>query len=759
MTDMMSQRNRQENSLRNLYYVLYRHKTRVLASFFCIVALVSLYTLLASEVYRSDAKLMVNLGRESVSLDPTATTGQIVPMERDRESEINSEIELLNNRELAENVVDAFGVDNFLNGPEETPARDAPLLKVISSRVKGFIKLPFSVLGQFVDLINGPDPNAQAKRRDMAVQTFVKTLKVEGNKKSNIISMSYEALSARQSKEIIEKTIGFYLENHINAHRTKGSYQFFDRQKENLQVSLAQTEEDLRGLKNKTGTASIQEQRHILLERIGGVQRELEETESSAAASAARVKALKASIAGLPGTLQKDETTGFANSAADGMRKQIYDLQLKEQELLSTFTENSIPVEEVRRQIREGRALLSKAEQQKQVTRGINENYQKMQLDLLTEESNLSSLQARAQVLKTQLERGRGELNNLNDTEMRLAQLERALEEQKSQLHKYSDSRDQARIDEALEMGKISNISVVQAASYPVKPIRPKVLLNLAMGLFLGVLGGIGLAFLAEHLDHTLKRVEDVETTLDLPVLAALPHIEAANGTGGLHAYDANLTETREKLKPSCGFGEGNSLGGGVLCYPGGDRDLPRVIGLTSCNQGEGVSTVGAQLALEIAKNVGGRVLLVDANLRFPGQQLKFGIKLSPGLIDLVSNGRGGANYIQSTKLENLDLLTAGDGNRSLLLSEFRRLADSIPALRREYSHIIFDLPALSEDSPAIHCAALMDGALLVVEAEATRREVVTRAKEELLKANVNLLGVILNKRRLHIPEWLYRRL
>ena len=72
------------------------------------------------------------------------------------------------------------------------------------------------------------------------------------------------------------KLIGFYLDKHINAHRTSGSYQFFEQQKETLQSSLARTEENLLALKNRTGTASIQEQRHILLERTGGMQKELE---------------------------------------------------------------------------------------------------------------------------------------------------------------------------------------------------------------------------------------------------------------------------------------------------------------------------------------------------------------------------------------------------------------------------------------------------------------------------------------------------
>ncbi len=218
------------------------------------------------------------------------------------------------------------------------------------------------------------------------------------------------------------------------------------------------------------------------------MRKELDETETASAASAARVKALKVSLAGLPSTLQKDKTTGFANSAADGMRKQIYDLELKEQELLSTFTEKSIPVKEIRRQIQEGRALLSKAEQTKQVTFGINENYQKVQLDLLTEESNLSSLQAKVTVLKTQIWNGRGELSALNDTEMQLAQLERDLETQKSNYRKYSDSLEQARIDQALEMEKILEHQYRAAGNIPSETDRASQAGETCLGSFPGSL-------------------------------------------------------------------------------------------------------------------------------------------------------------------------------------------------------------------------------------------------------------------------------
>ncbi len=430
----MAQQNYPETSIRDFYNVLFRNKRKMLAFFFSVMIVVILVTFLGSEVYESDAVLMVRVGRESVTLDPTAATGQIVNIGPERENEINSETEILKSRELAEKVVDAVGVKLIMEGAEETLSPGDPPLKIVRYWVRQAVKFPFSMAANLFISNDTSIPAVQLEEREKAIRALIKILDIEATKKSDIISIGYRTNDPQLAHDVLNRLVGFYLEKHINVHRTTGSYQFFDQQKESLQSSLARTEEELKSLKNKTGTASIQDQRLILLQRIGGMQTELEQTESSAAASSARVKALKGFLAGLPGTLQKDETTGFANSAADGMRKQIYELQLKEQELLSTFTENSIPVQEVRRQIREGQPLLSKAEQTRQVTKGINENYQKIQLDLLTEESNLSSLQAKAEVLKRQLESGRGELNLLNDTEMRLAQLEREARNAKVEL-------------------------------------------------------------------------------------------------------------------------------------------------------------------------------------------------------------------------------------------------------------------------------------------------------------------------------------
>ena len=98
-----------EKSIRDICYVLFRHQRKFLLFFLIVMAPVTLWTLIAPEIYQSNAKLLVRLGRESVTLDPTATTGPIISVGQSRENEIKSELEILKSQELVENVVDAIG--------------------------------------------------------------------------------------------------------------------------------------------------------------------------------------------------------------------------------------------------------------------------------------------------------------------------------------------------------------------------------------------------------------------------------------------------------------------------------------------------------------------------------------------------------------------------------------------------------------------------------------------------------------------------
>ena len=499
-------------SLRDVYYVLFRHKWRVILFFLAVIATVTLGTFLSAKIYQSEAKLLVRLGRESVSLDPTATTGQVISVGHSRETEINSELEILKSREIVEKVVDTIGLAAFLKNSEEK------------------IKKATSHTGTSLETTN--EVSRLLSDRDKTIRAVMENLKIKVLKSSNILSLSYEGRSPKLAQSVLAKLIDFYLDKHVTVHRTAKSYEFFSQQTDQLRATLAQTEENLRKLKNKTGIASLEDQQRVLLTRINDLQRETELTDSALAASEAKVLAMEKTLSDLPSTMVTGETGGVGNYGADLMRSRLYELKLKEQDILSKYTEKSVPVQEIRRQIAEAEALIAKEESTRtQVTRGLNEAYKQAQLALVAEKGTLSSLQAKAKVLRKQLANARNELKILNDNGVRIAELQREIQIQDANYHKYSQNFEQARVDQALETKKISNISVVQPPTYPLRPIRPRKALNLALGLFLGMVGGIGLAFFSEHLDHTFKKPEDIEEKLKLPMLASIPSSRDQHGS------------------------------------------------------------------------------------------------------------------------------------------------------------------------------------------------------------------------------------
>jgi uncharacterized protein involved in exopolysaccharide biosynthesis len=512
-------------SLRDFFYVLFRHKKKIIFFFLAVTIAVALATFLATRIYRTDAKLMVRIGRENATLDPTAATGQVMPVIKSQESEVNSEIEILKSRELAEKVVDTFGPKAILEGFQGQSGEKAssPIKEKLQEFSKSF-KEAKKALGNFLIRLGIYNPLSD---RDEAIIEFRKNFAVEVTKGNNILFLSYEGPEARLSQNILKKMIDFHLEKHITVYRTSGSYEFFDKQLDQLRNEVSKTTEELKKLKSKTGVSSLEDQRRILMNRTGGLQQEHEATQAALAISRARIQELNGKLAGLSPTLVTQETTGTGNFAADQMRSRLYELQLKEQEILSKYTEKSVVVKELRRQIAEAQALLGKEEPTRtQVTTGINMAYQDLNLELIKETANRSSLEAKAGVIKSQLRDARSEMAELNQTEVLMAGLQRELNLLEAKYRKYSENLEQARIDQALESYKISNISVVQGPTTSPEVIRPRRVMNIAVGFFLGIFGGIGLAFFSESLDHSLKKPRDVEEKLNLPTLASIPVIK-----------------------------------------------------------------------------------------------------------------------------------------------------------------------------------------------------------------------------------------
>lgn len=181
-------------------------------------------------------------------------------------------------------------------------------------------------------------------------------------------------------------------------------------------------------------------------------------------------------------------------------------------------------------------------------------------------------------------------------------------------------------------------------------------------------------------------------------------------------------------------------------------------LGVTSCYPGEGVSTVAVQLSVAAAAT-GMRVLLVDLNWKRPTIHTTFGVQRGPGLSEALANEGRQVAPVQDSQIPNLSLLTVGNfvGDFNLAIS-LERMAGLIRSLQ-DYDLIVFDLCESAEAGPSLSLSSLLEGVLLVIEAERVRWEVALRVKELLIRSGVNVLGAVLNKRRQRIPRWLYRTL
>jgi Mrp family chromosome partitioning ATPase len=188
-------------------------------------------------------------------------------------------------------------------------------------------------------------------------------------------------------------------------------------------------------------------------------------------------------------------------------------------------------------------------------------------------------------------------------------------------------------------------------------------------------------------------------------------------------------------------------------------EEAPRVVVFAGIDHGNGCSSICAHTAEALQQNLAGTVCLVEANFRSPSLPKLYGIKNHSGLTDALL-GKGPIRSFAKPVKDNLYLMSSGSlvgDSHGLLNSD--RLRDRFDELRIEFDYVVVDAPPLTRYSDAITLAKLADGFVLVLEANATRREAAVRASEHLRASQIRILGAVLNKRTFPIPETLYRRL
>ena len=531
----MSQDNTSKLDLLEIVGKIWRAKWKILLFQIATTAFCIAVILFWPRTYRSEARLFLQLGREAVAIDPTATTGQMVGvMNSSREDEIVTAMEVLRGGGMISKVVEKLTPQVVLgevapskseNG--EDKAGDAATGDTIPGAVEpvekkedGAIHFAKEILGRFSRTLSQIDPLSDFERATILV---AKSLKIDAERKSEVIVIEYEADSPTLAQAVVDAFITTYKEENARLHSTEGSQSFFDKQQERLENELQLTNSALREAKNRMGLASIQGHRESLEARAREIAQSISETERSLIETQARIKKLKTELASMPERISSSEVDK-PNVATEQKSTQLYVLQLQEMEFKTKYAPEHPKMVAIRSQLEQAeKQYRQQSTNRPETTNDINPVHRDLTIDFIKSETSENGLTKKLEILCDQDKDILNQIREINAFEIEITDLERKATLSEKKYIAYSESLEQARMNRELEKVKISSVSVAQEATLQERPVKPSKQLVALFGIMTLFFGSLGIGLAAAKLDDRLTTSQAVKNKVGVPLLATIP--------------------------------------------------------------------------------------------------------------------------------------------------------------------------------------------------------------------------------------------
>ena len=301
---------------------------------------------------------------------------------------------------------------------------------------------------------------------------------------------------------------------------------------------------------------------------------------------------------------------------------------------------------------------------------------------------------------------------------------------------------DAARLREAL---RENTITIVEPAVVPTSPTKPRVVLNIGLGLVLGLVGGIGLAFLFQNLDNRLYTSGQIEDAAELPLIGKIPPMRRMKLLESKKS-DAYFKESVRRLRTKILAQKSNNSNGDPL----------KTLLVTSAVPSEGKSTIVNHLAKMMAQS-GQKVIVVDCDMRIPKQHKLFGLPNKIGLSSVLNQQVHPDEAIQKSQYSNLRVMTSGKTppNPAELLGSPQMKA-LIDYATQQYDFVILDTPAILAVTDATILAPEVDGVVLVCRRTVIHKDAVQEVCKQLASVDARTLGVVVNDAELNGSYYYY---
>ena len=713
----------QESAVGEYLRVLIKRKWIVVGCLLTIFTVVAIATLRQVPIYEATGSIAVKKPDSSLNFKDA----NAISFDYYDPTEMETEVKILQSDLLALQVIKELNLDRQPEFGGKSPA---------------------SALPSSLDL--APDPlEADPSRTSSLLGSFKGRLSISLIPNSRIMSVRFRDADPQTAQNVVNKLMGDYQENNYKTrfNNTMQVSDWLGQQLVDLQMKVETSQEKLVRYQKEHEILGIDEKQNITTAKLDELNRALTLAESERMQKEAFYRLLESgdpdAIASSAGGLEDVGAGGqSASGLLESLRAKQADLRIQVADLNTQFGPSYPKLVQLNNQLAEIDIQLKS--EMKKIASKVKGRY--------------TAALGREDLLAQALEKQKQAANKLNESAIEYSLLKRDLETNRQLYEGLLEKLKEAGISEGL---KSNNFQIVNSARVPTYPVEPNVPRNLGFAFVLGLTSGVGLAFLLEGLDNTVRTTEQAQAISGLPPLGMIPlgSKTAREGAASKRLMLASSNEAVELIthvRPQSQMAESyRALRTSLLLSHLGAP--PKVIMVTSALPQEGKSTTSINCAVVLAQK-GVRVLLIDCDLRRPSIHKTLGMGPRSGLSNVLTGSITLKQAITvAPTLPNLDVLPAGTPppNPAELLAS-TNMRDVLAELRDKYDHIVLDTPPTLSVTDAVVLSPRADAIVLVIRSGSTTKQALRRSRDILMQVNARVSGVLLNAVDLSSPDYYY---
>lgn len=691
-----------ELSIRDIFSILGRRKWTILFTTLFTILLALLFTISTKPTYVASATIQIEReGAEIVSFGQTQAKSTSTDSLQD--PFFRTRYEMIKSRVLALKVIEQENLEESLRTAGDPPEKLKPFFD--------FFSLPD--LGKYFALDTETGVAGEEKPETDITDLFAKKLHVGAINETHLVQIFFQGSSRLEAKDTVNSVINNFIQMQIDTKSETGEYakEFLKGELEKARVSLQNAEEKLVAYSNKNGILNIDQGQTRYVQKLNNLSAALVNAEIRRTGAESIFREMQNT-----GTV----STVITNPVIASLKGRLVTLESEYQEKLKLFKPGYPDMQRLFQQVND-------AKRQLQSELGTIKN---------SLQSDYESAKSQEDKLRSQVNSFNKKLYSLQGSSTEFNTLKRDVASSGSLYNGLLQRLEEVGVASSAN-ANTSNITIIDPAREPVTKYRPQPKINILVGTLAGLLLGLGLAFLRDSLDQSIKTPDDLQKFTGLSVLGSIPKPDRSS--------KRNLS-LASKTAPNSQFAEAYRIFAANMRFQS-NQDEDQVLLVTSALEGEGKSTTACNLACAYAQ-MGLRVLLIDADLRLPSIHKKIGIPNTTGLSDYLGNETDLVGITQTIKtITNLFVITAGnykDDPMRMLSGE--KMAYLISQASQRFDFVIIDSAPASGLAETLVLSSLATRTLLVTDESNMKNQSdrIRRTVDSLNRIKQNVCGFLI---------------